>query len=191
MLRLLELDAARRFIHAPVKQVIYQAIWDHPQRAAGRVSWDLSGPAYALRDGRLVYTGPLHSRLVSFVLRALGKSDVFYYTLGHTLYRPDVSARELELYGRIVERSAQLARQQYGAGFTVLYWDDDNERSRAVLEVLRKTGLPIVLVSSVIPRTQWSQMLIPIDGHPRPEAYRVLATALAARFHDLTGLSRQ
>jgi hypothetical protein len=184
MLRSLETDRLRPLVHAPVKQVIYQSIWDHPQRAAGRVSWDLYGPSYTLTREGVAYAGPFRGHLSGFVLKVLYKSDFFRFVLDHTLYRPDLSEHDIELYARILERSAQLARDKFGTGFTVLYWDEDTELSRRVLARLQRTALPILLVSTVIPRGEWVGLEFPGDGHPKPAAYRRLAVALAERFRD-------
>ena len=78
--------------------------------------------------------------------------------------------------------------EKYGAGFTVVYWDDDNEPSPQVLERLRKTALPLVLVSDVIPRGERAGLPLSEDPHPKPEAPRRLAVALSARFRAGAGI---
>jgi len=162
-------------------QVVYLGIGDHPRRAAGRDDWDLYGPSYAVSNGGVTYTGPFRSRLAGSLLKVQKRSDLFRFVLDRTLYRTNLSDEDIERYGRILERSAQLARDRYRAGFTMVYWDDDNEPSRRVLARLRATGLPLVLVSEVIPRAEWRAIKLPGDGHPKPEAHRRLAAALAAR----------
>ena len=184
MLRSLETDRLRPLLHGLVKQVIYQGFWDHPRRAAGHVSWDLYGPSYALSREGVTYAGPFHGRFSGFTLKVLSKSDFFRFVLDRTLYRADLSEDDIELYARILERSAQLAREKFSTGFTVLYWDADNDPSRRVLARLQKTALPILLVSAVIPRVEWAGLEFPGDGHPKPQAYRRLAVALAARFRE-------
>jgi hypothetical protein len=186
MLRSLETDRLRPLLHGRVKQVIYEGIWDHPWRAAGHDGWDFYGPSYALSRNGVTYTGPFHGRVIGFVLKVLNRSNFFQFVLDHTLYRLHLTDHDIERYGRILERSAQLARERYGAGFTVVYWDDDNEPSRRVLARVRKTGLPLVLVSEVIPRAEWKALALPGDPHPRPEVHRRLAAALAARFRAAT-----
>jgi hypothetical protein len=182
MLRSLETDRLRPFIHGAVRQVTYEGIWSHPWRAAGHDDWDAYGPSYALSRTGVTYAGPFHGRFVGFTLKVLEKSDFFRFVLDHTLYRLEVSDDDIERYARILERSAQLARSKYGAGFTVVYWDEDNEPSRRVLARLRKTDLSLVLVSDVIPRGEWAGLELPGDPHPRPEVHQRLAAALAARF---------
>jgi hypothetical protein len=182
MLRSLETDHLRPLLHGAVKQVVYEGIWTHPWRAAGHDSWDVYGPSYNLSRDGVTYAGPFHGRFGGYVLKVLKKSNFFQFGLDRTLYRLRLSDEDIERYTRILERSAQLAREKYGAGFTVVYWDDDNEPSRRVLERLRKTALPLVLVSDVIPRGEWTGLALPGDPHPKPEVHRRLAAALAARF---------
>jgi hypothetical protein len=181
MLRSLETDRLRPLLHGRVRQVIYQGIWIHPWRAGGHDAWDLHGPFYALSGDGISYAGPFHDRFTAFTLKVLSKSSFFQFVLDRTLYRVDLSEDDIERYARILERSAQLAREKFGSGLTVLYWDEDNEPSRRVLARLEKTGLPLLLVSAVIPRGEWPGLRFQ-DEHPKPEAYRRLAAALAARF---------
>jgi hypothetical protein len=179
MLRSLETDRLRPLVGGPVQHVVYEGLWDHPWRAAGHDSWDFEGPYYALSENGVTYAGPFHDRFVSFALRVLKKSTFFQFVLDRTLYRPHLSDDDIERYARILERSAQLARERFGAGFTMVYWDVDNEPSRRVLARLRRTSLALVLVSDIIPRGEWTQLAIPGDGHPKPEANRRMAAALA------------
>jgi hypothetical protein len=182
MLRSLETDLPRPLVHGVVRQVIYEGIWTHPWRAAGHDDWDLYGPSYQLRGQGVTYVGPFHGHLIGFILKVLTKSSFLHFVLDHTVYRVTMSDEDIERYARILERSAQLSLRKYGARFLVVYWDEDNASSRRVLQRLRKTTLPIVLVSDVIPRTEWASLTLPRDGHPKPEANRRLAAALAARF---------
>ena len=182
MLRSLEMDLPRPLLHGVVKQVIYEGLWIHPWRAAGHDSWDLYGPSYALTGDGITYAGRFHGHMAAFILKVLMRSDFFQFVLDRTLFRVNLTDEDIERYARILERSAKLSLKKYGAGFLVVYWDDDNEASRRVLERLRKTALPIVLVSDVIPRRDWPALALPGDGHPKPEFNRRMAAALATRF---------
>jgi hypothetical protein len=181
-LRSLEIDRPRDLVHGRVKQVIYEGIWTHAWRAAGRDVWDFYGPRYTLSGDSVVYSGRFHSRLAGLTLKVLTKSDLFRFVLDRTLFRQRLSDDDIELYARILERTARLARLRYGTGFTVLYWDQDNEQSRRVLARLQLTGLQLVRVSDLVPRAEWETLRLPGDGHPTPEANRRFAAALAARY---------
>lgn len=182
MLRSLEMDFPRPLLNGVVRQVIYEGIWTHPWRAGGHASWDLYGPSYALSRDGVTYAGPFHDHLAGFILKVLQRSNFFQFVLDRTLYRVNLTDEDIERYARILERSAELSFKKYGAGFLVVYWDNNEEPSRRVLERLRKTDLSIVLVSDVIPRGEWASLVIPGDLHPKAEANRRLAAALASRF---------
>lgn len=182
MLRSLETDRLRPLVHGAVKQVIYEGIVDHPWRAAGHDDWDVYGPSYALSGDGVSYTGPFHSRYVGFMLKVLQKSDFFRFVLDRTLFRFVLSDEDIERYARILERSARLADSKYHSGLTVVFWDLDSDQSRRIVARLRKTALPLVLVSEIIPRSEWKALELPGDPHPRPEVHRRLAAALVSRF---------
>jgi hypothetical protein len=181
MLRILETDRARSLVHAPVRQVIYEAISDHPRRAAGHVNWDRFGPSYALTSTGVRYDDAFHGRLSGTLLGVAMRSAVLNAVLDRTVFRATMSDEDIERYGRIVERSALLAREKFGAGFTTVYWDDDSDAGRRVLARLRATKLPLVLVSDIIPGSQWMYLVLPYDGHPTGEANRRLAAGLVER----------
>ena len=182
MLRSLETDRLRPLVHRPVKQVIYEGIVDHPWRAAGHDDWDVYGPSYSLSPNGVTFTGPFHGRYMGFTLKVLQKSDFFRFVLDHTLFRFSLGDEDIERYARILERSAQLARSKYAAGFTVVFWDDDSEQSRRIVARLQKTAIPLVPVSDIIPRSEWKALELPGDPHPSPEVHQRLAAALLSRF---------
>jgi hypothetical protein len=181
MLRILETDRAHSLVHAPVRMVIYEAISDHPRRAAGHVNWDRFGPSYEMTPSGLRYDGAFHGRLSGTLLGVAMRSSVLNFVLDHTAFRSIMSDEDIERFGRIVERSAQLAREEFSAGFTIVYWDDDSDASQRVLARLRATHLPLVLVSEIIPRSEWMYLVLPYDGHPTDEANRRLAAGLVER----------
>ena len=181
MLRSLEIDRPRPLLHGVVRQVVYEGISTHAMRAAGRAKWDLYGPSYALTPDGVTYVGRFHDHLAGFILKALQRSDFFPFVLDRTFYRSSLTEEDIERYARIVERSAQLSFERYGAGFVVVFWDEKTESSRRILQRLRKTNLQIVALSEVIPRKEWDSLTFPMDGHPKPELHRMLAGALAAR----------
>jgi hypothetical protein len=181
MLRSLELDLPRPLIHGVVRQVVYEGIWSHARRAAGNVVWDPYGPSYVLSRDGVTYVGPFHNLLTGFTLEVLDQSPLFELALDRTFHPVSVTDEDIERYARILERSAQLSRERYGAGFLVVFWDGKAEPSRRIMQRLRKTNLEILPLSEVIPRREWSGLIFPNDGHPKPEFHRRLAAALAAR----------
>ncbi len=92
------------------------------------------------------------------------------------------STPDLELYARIVERSARMVRKNFDSGFTILLWDEDTPLGRQMLARLERTGISIIKVSDIIPRSQWDEFRIPLDHHPASQANRAFAAALARHF---------
>ncbi|MEO8577443.1 MAG: hypothetical protein ABI556_12105 [Gemmatimonadales bacterium] len=183
MLRMLEtgrLGGAER----PVKHVIYQAIPHHVTRAVGRASWDLDGPSYRISGDSIRFAGPFHSSAGIRAIRILRSSD-----LGHIVdwrYRSMApSDADIELYARIVEKAAALSRKKLGAPFTILFWDEDGDRTnKRIFDRLVATGLPVIRTTSFLTRRELDSLQIPHDRHPTPEVYRRLAVGLAAHFGE-------
>jgi hypothetical protein len=183
MLRELELNRIPG-VTLPVKHVVFQTIYWHVRRSAGRARWDMSGPRYDLSGDTVAYRGPFHSLKVAAPIYLLGKSATARFFMDRFFFGPDFDDRELEIYARIIQRSARLARERLGADFTILYWDDENPLARRVLARLRKTGLPIILVSSVMPRSEWNRYRFPREFHPTAEANVLLARYVARALSD-------
>ena len=177
MLRLLETEPRSMPAHAD--HVIYQAIFYHVRRSAGRAEWDLSGPRYRIDGDSVVYTGPFYGRRTRTAIQMLRQSDFLSFVSTALYFNERFDARDLELYGRIVEQSARAAKRRLGADFTILYWDDTTSLARQVLKRLTVTGLPLVRVSTIIPRSEWTSVRLPNDLHPGPEANRRIAAWLA------------
>ena len=143
--------------------------------------WDPYGPSYALTSNGVAYVGPFHNRVTGLVIEVLDKSQVFRFVLDRTLYRTGVTDEDIERYARILERSAQLSLERYGAGFLVVFWDESEGPGRQIMQRLRKTNLQILPLSEVIPRSEWPALRFPDDGYPKPAVNRRLAAALAIR----------
>lgn len=181
MLRILETDRLAD-LPRPVKHVVYQGLWEHVRRSAGRAVWDLRGPRYDIDGDSVAYSGPLHGARFIRAVSVLRKSAAAEFFLQRLYFNFDASDDDIELYARIVERAASLSREKLSAEFTILFWDDDNESARRVLARLARSGIPIVRVSSLLPREEWRALEIPLDPHPQPEAYRRIAAGLAGHF---------
>jgi hypothetical protein len=165
--------------HAPVKQVIYQAIPQHVARVAGRANWDLDGPSYRISGDSILFAGPFHGSAGIRAMHILRASD-----LGRLLdrrYRAmDPSDPEIELYVRIVKKVAAIVDQKLGARFSILFWDDDGNRTtKRIFDRLVATGLPVIRTTSFMTRHELDSLRFPHDNHPTPEAYQRLAAGLA------------
>lgn len=179
MLRVLETGRLGG-VRPPVKHVIYQAIPHHVARAVGRARWDLDGPSYRISGDSIRFTGPFHGRAGIRALTILRRSDLGRLLEGRYRAMPPSDA-DIELYARIVEKAAALAEKKLGARFSILFWDDDGNRTaKRVVDRLVSTGLPVIRTTSFLTRRELDSLQIPHYSHPTPEAYRRLATGLAA-----------
>ena len=167
---------------APVKHVIYQALPAHVARTAGRFQWGFGGPAYRVSGDSLRYDGPHHSTNVIRILRLARRSDLMSLLLERLYYRRESTSEEIEVYARVVEKAAALAKEKLGADFTVLFWDTDSPTTERVFDRLAATGVPIVRATSFVPERELVSLRIPYDFHPSPEVYRRLAAGLAVHF---------
>lgn len=181
MLRILETGRLGD-LPRPVKHVVYQGLWEHVRRSAGRAVWDLRGPRYEIDGDSVLYSGPHHGKRFIGATNMLRRSAAADFFLQRLYFNLDASDDDIELYARIVERAARLSREKLGAEFTVLFWDEDNETARRVLARLARSAIPIVRVSTLLPRGEWKALEIPLDPHPQPLAYRRIAAGLAVHF---------
>jgi hypothetical protein len=179
MLRSFETGRIDSLTNGSVKQVIYQGVWSHAWRTAGRVPWDLNGAFYTLNGETVSYAGPSRGSLEAFLVGTLMRSDFLRLVLDVTFFWKRIDDLDVERYVRVLERSAKLAREAFGSGFLVVYWDEDTEVSNRIVERLRETALPVLFVSEIIPREDWPILTLRGDPHPSPEAYRRVAAGLA------------
>ena len=183
MLRMLETGRLGGAV-PPVKHVIYQAIQHHVKRAAGRVYWNLGGPSYRLSGDSIRFAGPFHGSAGTRALKILRKSDLGQILDGRYRAMPP-GDDEIELYARIVEKAAALSQKKLGAQFSILFWDNDGDRTtKRIFDRLVSTGLPVIRTTSFLTRRELDSLRFPHDNHPTPEAYRRLAAGLAAHFGE-------
>jgi hypothetical protein len=183
MLRLLETGRLGG-VRPPVKHVIYQAIPNHVARAAGRAMWDLDGPSYRISGDSIQFAGPFHGSAGIRALQILRRSDLGRLLDQRYRHKPPSDA-EIDLYARIVEKAAALTEKKLGAQFSILFWDNDGDRTtKRIFDRLVSTGLPVIRATSFLTRRELDSLRIPHDNHPTPEVYRRLAAGLAAYFGE-------
>ena len=187
MLRMLELGRLGG-AKAPVQRVVYQAIPFHVARAGGRGIWDLRGPSFVLSGDTVVHTGPFRTAQQARRMQFVWKSVIAKRVMNRWYSDPNIGDDEIERYGRIVERSARIAKEKLGADFTVVFWDLDTPVARRVLARLEQTGLDVVPVSSFIPRKEWPRVHFPLDDHPNPEGHIRLSKGLAEHLRQRSQL---
>jgi hypothetical protein len=90
-------------------------------------------------------------------------------------------AHDEERWVSIVERAAALVREKWNAGFTVVYWGDEED---ALPDRLQARGIEVVRVWDLLGRSNRRRFLIRHDGHPNASANRRIARALAAEVDE-------
>jgi hypothetical protein len=181
MLRALETERTRGLVAGGVAHVFYQALHGHMRRAAGRSPWDPAGPRYEIVGGELRYLGPFHSPLVAFGIRALNRVALFRRPRNRILWQSPDRPEDAERFLAIVARSREIVRERWGAGFTVVYWDDEGD---PLPDRLVERGLDVVRVSQIVPRERWPELQIPVDAHPASAAHRAIGKYLAQRWDE-------
>jgi len=173
---------------------IYQAIPGHVSRAAGLEAWDQLGPKYAPeKGGSVVWKGRFneetphdflgrlrvfHRNIPNEAKHYLEKSALYKGLL--FMHRP-VNDDDIDLFLRIVDQSRRIVETRYtGATFHVVFWDftGDNPVEFKIIEGLKQKGIPIHLISTILPNYRGHEerfKIHPADGHPNPLAHDLLA----------------
>lgn len=176
MLANLESGRMRQICRNPPRAVIYQMIPPHVKRVVGWVPYRPHAPRYGWREGKLCRLGHHDDRpWLPLLQRGLAKSGVYSHLLDDWI----ISRSDIELTAAVVEQSAaEVARQFPGCEFHVLFWSfPPNPISASLATSLRQRGLRLHMVQDFAPEIEnrKSQFSIPVDGHPSPEAYSLLA----------------
>ena len=190
MLAALESGHAERAARCDVTHVVYQALYWHALRSAGRVHWDRNGPRYLLDDaGRAVRAGHFtdagpSSWLSRGTLDRLGRSYVFQKYLASRLdplARP-VTQRDLDLLAAIIARSREEVATRFPrASFHVFFWDIDLAPSwiQDFESRVARPGVTLHRVSAAIPDYRAPKdaryVLSSYDLHPSPAAHARIA----------------
>jgi hypothetical protein len=173
-----------------VKQVIYQAIWQHAGRVAGLVRWDHHGPWYDFDEtGAVIYRGHFDDgfqgiwrRIWLVTATQAAKSEVYRRVMGITgeaLRR--LGDTDLALYVSVVARTRELIHTRYPcASFHVLFWDTNEDPSLEILDRLRLLGPQLHRMSTILPNYDYgvggsTYKIHPQDGHPNALAHELIA----------------
>lgn len=179
MLRALETKRLDPLLDDGVEHVVYQGLDGHVMRSAGRVTWDVVGPAYALEDGEVVYSGSFRSPLSALFAKAANRfgpsRDLLQWWLDAD---EDETRRDRELYVEIVARAAEIVRDRWGAEFTVVYWDRDDDD---LGDRLRRRGLDVLPVSEAFNGQPWRRFVLTVDRHPNPRGHSLIGRSVARR----------
>lgn len=189
MLRSIELGKLDDLGYETVKTAVYEAIPDHPRRAAGESWWDPVGPKYALDEsGVAQYQGrftdiaddhiEIYYRYLQFVELAR-RSRVVGWTANLLFGAGTGNPREnVQLMVEIVAKSAAILKKDYQANFVVLFWDYEPEKSSLILEGLAEKNIRTIKVSDFIPHSELHLYRMPNSLHPTSAANKLLAERL-------------
>lgn len=175
--------------------IVYQAIFDHVLRAAGKRSWGRAGPRYALlpdgnvvRNGRFADGDPAerdaYPRFWGKVVNQVHKSTTYERYEGligdRHLADPLADEQDVELFLSIVAAAkAHTVDHWPRSSFHVIFWDGDaqNDDNVALIDGLKRRGLEVHVASDVLPDygAIGGPYRISVDGHPNPAAHRAFA----------------
>jgi hypothetical protein len=198
MLRLLELDIPKKIESSFPHLMVYTAITNHIQRAAGRAEWDHDGPLYEIENGRAQYVGPFSEHNLtcdsfsiknSVIEKLLKHSRIWQACIGSTNHCSapkdlNTLTRDRTRFLEIVKAANIIAREKYQSRLVVILWDFRLKDSSAKQNIkwieakLLESSIPTLTLSSTIREAGFENEIIKKDGHPNPRAYREVAKTL-------------
>ncbi len=178
MLRSLETGRLDGVVADGVEHVFYQGIPGHVPRAAGRVTWDVAGPRYELStDGGVVFEGPFRGEVAATATKILHRFAPTREVLERSLVAGDAEREyDEQRYVEIVARAAELARERWGARFTVIFWD---EPGGTLADRLEARGLDVLRVSDALDGVRRERIVLGVDRHPNRWGHSRIARAAA------------
>jgi hypothetical protein len=187
MLRMLELDLPGVAAAPPPQVVVYSALPDHIDRAAGRATWDQDGPLYQVRDGHAVFAGSFQENGIcnSFPpWEPLLKDSRIYRAIYPPAFfpaprQPDALAGDRARYLAIVNATRALVEQRYHARMVVILWEDPSrgETLAWIASRLSESGFAVMRPVSHLGAPDADQWYLR-DGHPTARLQRAVARQL-------------
>jgi hypothetical protein len=161
--------------------VIYTAVTDHLNRIVYRKTWGSHDPHYEVEDGKLVYKGRFDEDLgvLSNYSRKFQQSPLL-----DAVFQKQREEKAIELFVSMVVTSKEEVLRRYpDCDFSVFVWDDPGLPSGiAMVEGLKKKGIKVILISSVLPgyiKDPGLYHIKPfIEPHPNLKANKYIADYL-------------
>jgi hypothetical protein len=197
MLRLLELGDPKKVTSESPYLMVYTALEEHFNRAAGRAVWDKFGPLYEVQNGRAHYVGPFNEHNMgcnpnaikpSVIGQFLQRSGIWRaYILSFSFYcpapnDPNTVNRDRTRFLEILKSANLIAHQDYHSRLLVILWDirpkGDVANINWVEAKLLENNIPTLKLSSAIKEADFKNWIIERDSHPNPKAYRAVAQTL-------------
>jgi len=171
--------------------IFYEAIMDHIERVGCKYPyyrWDINGPKYIVRDGNLIFVGKFKDNvedhffwkkkeIVSFIEKHSSLPEIYL--------RRSISWKrthnDIDLFVKIISKSNEIIRANYGAEFYVVLWNDPKDKDVPyVVKELINNKINVTLASDILPNylTDPNQYVIPGDNHPKAETHKLIAQYL-------------
>lgn len=193
----------KRISSAKINFIIYRALIQHINRAAGYALWDYYGPCYKIdsETKKLEYRGSFYNcnklsliKRIEIKLLNLIKSPYepwTSYLIGNYEFRqysnkkylPDDSKRFLKIVEKI-----NIISKSLGAKFLMVIENvntnpescllDEPYSNELILE-LNKKSIPFILTSEIYKNQKCENLQIKYDGHPSAYANRLLSEAIS------------
>jgi hypothetical protein len=207
MLRLLELDIPKIVEPQFPRLMVYTALAEHIQRAAGHADWDQDGPLYEVENDRARYVGSFSEHNIAcdpmaikrtVIERLLEASSIWqayagsdYCSASHDM---DTLKHDRTRFLAIVKDASAIAQQKYQSNLVVILWDstradDSTEQDVKWIEAkLLDNNIPTLTLSKTVKERHFDSWIIERDGHPDPRAYREVAKTLISWLQQNPGL---
>jgi hypothetical protein len=191
MLANLQHGLYRQIVDCAPSHVIYQALADHPARAAGLYSWTDGSPRYVLRpDGTVAQQGHFGdhsdnkygSAPAANIRYQLGKS---YFVQWIRKRHRTATLEDVRLWSGIVNASRNIVAKDFpGAHFDVILWGerdraaDAQRNATAMRDLLQSNGIRFHSAESLLPHYELQHPryeLDQMDAHPNAAANELIA----------------
>jgi hypothetical protein len=171
----------------PTPWVIYVALLPaHIDRMSGRAGWDVNGPRYRVRDGKLVQEGRF-AKPWQMTLLWLASRFCLYQTL--TYAKTGVEEADIQAFQAVLAACKDLVEKRYGARFLVVLWAHPYQVDR-IKDHLDAVDITWVSIRDILARPDQTRYILhPKDRHPSPLAYQEVAKALWKRLEPDLGAS--
>jgi hypothetical protein len=175
--------------------IVYLALPNnHMFRAAGRASWDRSGPRYEIVNGALEFVG--HFNLPPVEENWFHRSRIYQRLIAPRAPHEfsTISQIDRERLLAIILKCRDLSVTRYHAPFYVLVWRDDvggGTNSDWLIDQLKDSGVQTLDLAAAIPGLLSGKYTIPVEGHPTAEANRLVAGVLQSLIERRPALAYQ
>jgi hypothetical protein len=185
-LRALEVGRLDPVLSAGKRYIVYTGIPDHAYRV---VTGARRGPVYALQgDGGVKYLGSGEAGWEVFAVAMANRSLFLRNFVVMPLFDTNPSYN-VPLYTALVRQAGRIAREKYGAKFTVIFWDDPGSSvSAEVIAAFDKAGIAYIRVSTILPGFLQDDSLYRLssyDAHPNALADHLIAQYLTRHWDDI------